>query len=25
VEDAGGEKPDRVEDVDYWLEQFGED
>jgi hypothetical protein len=25
VEDAAGEKPDRVEDVDYWMEQFGED
>ena len=25
VEAAGDEKPDRVEDVDYWLEQFGDD
>jgi hypothetical protein len=23
--DPAGEKPDRVEDVEYWLEQFGED
>jgi hypothetical protein len=23
--DPATEKPDRVDDVDYWLEQFGED
>jgi predicted RNA-binding protein with PIN domain len=23
--DPAAEKPDRVDDVDYWLEQFGED